>query len=289
MFVYIWKSPDGIPFYVGCTNSARRTNPNNSPKRNWLCTKKLDEIGRSHVVVELRFVDSIVLGQELERKLIEEYGRIQTGTGTLTNLMPGGEGVAPMSEENRRKRREAFLSPDNPIRSPEAIEKRNSAIRARMNAPEVKLAMMGDANPARQPEARKKLKNIWQDPEYQSRQKAARTGLKRQLSEETRVALADRLKANLDMKGWGERNGKDKEFDAKRIAGIKASQPKRVAKMSDPEALAQRKARLKETMNSPEFKAKRAQWDTPEYREKLAAAKRAYWAKKRLERDIAST
>jgi hypothetical protein len=34
-------------------------------------------------------------------------------------------------------------------------------------------------------------------------------------------------------------------------------------------------------MNSPEFKAKRAQWDTPEYREKLSAAKREYWKKRK--------
>ena len=51
--------------------------------------------------------------------------------------------------------------------------------------------------------------------------------------------------------------------------------------MRDPEALAQRKARLKATLNSEEYKAKRAKWDTPEYREKLAAAKREYWAKKK--------
>jgi hypothetical protein len=51
--------------------------------------------------------------------------------------------------------------------------------------------------------------------------------------------------------------------------------------MSDPVALAQRKERLKATMNSPEFKAKRALFDTPEYRAKLSAAKRAYWAKRK--------
>lgn len=73
----------------------------------------------------------------------------------------------------------------------------------------------------------------------------------------------------------------DPEIKKRRVEGIRAAQGKRREKMSDPEALAQRKARLKETMNSPEYKAKRAQWDTPEYREKLAAAKRKYWAEKK--------
>lgn len=284
MFVYIWKTPDGVPFYVGCTNSTRRTNPKNSPKRNWLCAQKLNEVGKDHVVVELRFVDSIVDGQALERKLIEEYGRIQTGTGTLTNLMPGGEGVSPMTEENKRKRREAFLSPDSPIRRPESVAKRNAAIKARMNTKEVKLAMSGNGNPAKKPEVREKLKAIWEDPEYKARQTASRTGLKKNFSDEDRADRAVRLKANPSMKGWGDRNGKDPEFDAKRIAGIRAAQGKRLATMSDPEKKAARIAKLKETMASKEYKAKRAQWDTPEYREKLAAAKREYWAKKHIEK-----
>jgi hypothetical protein len=83
------------------------------------------------------------------------------------------------------------------------------------------------------------------------------------------------------MKSWGERNGKDPEFDAKRIAGIRAAQGRRREKMSDPEALAKRKERLKATLNSEAYKAKRAQRDTPEYRAKLSAAKRAYWEKRK--------
>ena len=83
------------------------------------------------------------------------------------------------------------------------------------------------------------------------------------------------------MKSWAERNGKDPEFDAKRIAGIKAAQGKRSAKMSDPEALARRKERLKATFASPEYQEKRKKFDTPEYRAKLAAARKAYWERKK--------
>jgi len=281
MFVYIWKDEKNIPFYVGFTNSARRTNPKNSPKRNWLCMRKLEEIGRDHVVVELRFVDSIITGQELERKLIQEYGRIQTGTGPLTNLMPGGEGANKMPEALKEKRRNAMLDPNNPIRSAEAVAKRNLAIKNRMNKPDVKAAMEGEANFAKTPEVREKLKAVWQDPEYRAARVAERIGATKNISPELRAKMSERTKNNPAMKSWGERNGKDSAFDTKRVAGIKAAQPKRLAKMADPEALAQRKARLKETMNSPEFKAKRTQWDTPEYREKLAAAKREYWAKRK--------
>jgi hypothetical protein len=73
----------------------------------------------------------------------------------------------------------------------------------------------------------------------------------------------------------------DPEIKKKRIEGIRAAQGRRKEKMSDPIALAQRKERLKATMNSPEYLAKRADWDTPEYRAKLSAARKEYWAKRK--------
>jgi hypothetical protein len=132
-------------------------------------------------------------------------------------------------------------------------------------------------------ETKKTLKERWQDPDSREKYIKPRIGLKRNLPESTKTVLRSKLKENPAMKGWSERNGIDPEFDAKRIAGIKAAQPQRAEKMRDPVALAQRKERLKATMNSPEYKAKRAAFDTPEYRAKLSAAKKAYWDKKRTE------
>jgi hypothetical protein len=74
----------------------------------------------------------------------------------------------------------------------------------------------------------------------------------------------------------------DPDIKKRRVEGIKAAQPARAEKMRDPAALAQRKERLKATMNSPEYLAKRALWDTPEYRAKLSAAKTEYWAKRKV-------
>lgn len=277
MYVYIWKTPDGVPFYVGLTKNKRRTNPLNNGDRNWLCKQKLLEIGACRVVIELRPVASIEEGTELERKLITEIGRIQTGTGPLTNLREGGEGVQSPTPEHREKLRQIMLDPTHPCRSPKARAKQ----RERMNAPDVKEKFLGDANPAKRDEVRAKIKAKWKDPEHRAKIAASRIGLTRKLSEETKQVLRNNLANNDVMKSWAERNGKDADFDAKRIAGIRAAQDQRREKMSNPDALAQRKARLKETMNSKEYKAKRALWDTPEYRARLSEAKKAFWAKKK--------
>lgn len=278
MYVYIWKDIEGNPFYVGLTKRIGRANPKNNGGRNWLTRQKLESIGVENVVVEFHTVASIVDGQEMECKLIEKYGRLQTSTGTLTNLRVGGEGMHSPTLEHREKLRQAMLNPEHPCRSPEARAKQ----RERMLDPEVRALFSGENNPAKKPEVRVKLKAIWQDETYRAAQVASHTGLKRDLSESTKSVLRTNLTANPAMKGWSERNGKDPEFDAKRIAGIKAAQPKRAEKMRDPAALAQRKERLKATMNSPEYLAKRALWDTPEYRAKLSAAKTEYWAKRKV-------
>ncbi len=278
MFVYIWKDLNGIPFYVGLTKRIGRTNPRNNGNRNWLTRQKLEQVGTENVIVEFHTVPSIVEGQEMERLLISRYGRLQTATGPLTNLRPGGEGTQSPTILHREKLREAMLNPNHPCRSPEARAKQL----ARIRDPEVRKLFSGDKNPAKKPEVREKLKAMWKDSEYCGKQATARIGKSKNFSAEFRAKLTQAVKDNPDMKSWSQRNGKDPEFDAKRIEGIRAAQPKRAEKMRDPLALAQRKERLKATMNSPEYKAKRALYDTPEYRAKLSEAKRAYWANKRL-------
>lgn len=284
MYIYIWKDQTQTPFYVGFSKTMRRTNPRNGGGRNWLTRAKLEEVGCHNVIVEIRPVDSIFAGQELERKLISEYGRLQTSDGPLTNLRSGGEGTQSPSEEHKEKLRAAMLRPDHPSRSAEARAKQ----KARMQDPDVRALFLGDANPAKRPEVRAKIKAKWAEPEYRAARIAERTGSTPNFSPEERKKMAERVKNNPAMKSWGERNGKDPEFEAKRIAAVIASTPKRLAKMADPAALALRKERLKATMASPEYAAKRAKFDTPEYRAKLSAAKKAYWEKRRAEKLIAT-
>jgi hypothetical protein len=233
MFVYTWKTPLGVPFYVGMGKNIRRASPKTRGHRNADCLKMLSDIGPDAVIVEIVFVDTEQEAKDLERKLIAKYGRQKDGSGCLTNRDKGG-----------------------------AFHKAG-------------------------PDTLLKLKDLWQDSTHRKKTINARTGKKRDIAPSTRAVLSENAKRNPAMRGWDQRNGKDPEFDAKRIAGIRAAQPKRKEKMVDPTALAQRKTRLKETLNSEEFKAKRGEWDTPEYRAKLSEARKQYWARKRAERAAA--
>ncbi len=277
MYIYIWKDAFSVPFYVGFTRNKRRTNPRNNGGRNWLCKQKLTAIGVERVIVELRPVFSVEEGIALERSLIAEYGRIQTQNGPLTNLTSGGEGSHSLSPEHKQKLRERMLDPLHPIRS---LKSRAKA-KKRMNDPDVKAKFLGDNNPAKKLEVRAKIKTAWENPEFRAARSKERLGVSKNFSEEDLKRRATALKENPHMKKWSERNGKDADFDAKRIEGIRAAQPKRAEKMRDPVALAQRKARLSATLNSPEHKARRAAQNTPEYRAAASAAKKEYWAKKK--------
>jgi hypothetical protein len=217
MFVYIWKKPDGTPFYVGLTKDHRRTNPLNAGGRGWLCKQTLEGIGRNNVVVELHIVPSIEVGQQMERAFILQYGRIQLGTGTLANLRPGGDGISGMSAEGRAATSKR-MKENNPAHNPEVRAK----ITARMADPDIKQRFTGDNNPAKRPEIRAKLKAKWEDPEYKEAQRKARTGLKRH-TDEHKAKLRDKLLDPTNpMREYHKVLNSDPTIKAKRIATLQS-------------------------------------------------------------------
>lgn len=177
MVVYVWKRKDGTPFYVGLTKNYGRADPTKAGGRGWLCKQTLAEIGPKSVVVELHQVGTPEEASALEQKLIAQYGRIQTGTGPLTNLKAGGDGWQGMTDEGKA-RLSAFVKANNPMHNPEV----RARATASMNRPEVKAKYSGDKNPAKRPEVRAKLLAKWQDPEYQEKQRVARANAKRKKS-----------------------------------------------------------------------------------------------------------
>lgn len=218
MYVYIWKTPEGQPFYVGLTKSIHRTNPRNAGGRNWLCRQKLSEIGVESVVVEFHTVADIISAQELERKLITEYGRVQLGNGPLTNLREGGDGAHGMSDTGKESLRQRMLDPTHPIRSPEARAKQ----RARMKAPDVTILFSGNNNPAKRPEVRAKIKAKWDDPEYRAARIAERTGVKKHSDQFKDAARQRLLSGNNPMREYHKVLNSDPTIAAKRAATLRS-------------------------------------------------------------------
>lgn len=182
MFVYIWKTASGTPFYVGFSKTRRRANPCAAGGRGWLCKKMLAEIGPKNVVVEIHTVESIEQGIALERKFIADFGRIQTGTGPLSNLRAGGEGTGGMSASGKASLREHMLR-NNPMRNPETREKMLANLR------ESAKRFIGENNPAKRPEVREKLKALWATPEFREKIRVAKLGRHPNLSESRRAQL----------------------------------------------------------------------------------------------------
>ena len=227
MYVYIWKTPEGQPFYVGLTKTIHRTNPRNAGGRNWLCRQKLLELGVENVVVEFHIVADIIGAQELERKLITEYGRVQLGNGPLTNLQEGGNGAHGMSDAGKESLRQRMLDPTHPIRSPEARAKQ----RTRMKAPDVTILFSGDNNPAKRPEVRAKIKAKWDDPEYRAARIAERTGVKKHSDQFKDAARQRLLSGNNPMREYHKVLNSDPTIAAKRAATLRS--PEQRARQSE--------------------------------------------------------
>jgi hypothetical protein len=237
MLVYIWKDANGTPFYVGFTKNKRRANPRNVGGRNWLCKQKIAAVGVKNIIVEFRPVASAEAGIALERALISEFGRIQTSSGPLTNLTAGGEGFHAPTPEHREKLRVLMLSPDHPIRSPESRAKQ----RRRMNDVDVREKFIGDANPAKKPEVRAKIKAKWEDPAYRKARKQEKTGRAIHSAEEKQRRREKLLDPANPMREFHKVLNSDPVIAAKRAATLRS----------------------------------------PEQRKRQSEAMKAYWAKKR--------
>lgn len=224
MFVYIWKHND-IPFYVGMSNSRRRTDPTVANPRGWFCKQKLAGIGAKNVVVEIHIKDSLEEAQLLERSLIEKYGRIQLNTGTLTNLRKGGEGRKNMPELEKialSKR----MKENNPVHNPETRAK----IIARMNDPDVKAKFTGDNNPAKRPEVQAKIRAKWADPAFKEAQRQRKLGKPIHSAESKEARKQALLDPTHPIHAFNATLNSDPEIKAKRVAALRA--PEVQAKIS---------------------------------------------------------
>lgn len=118
-YVYLLRRPDGTPFYVG----------KGIGRRIFFHESEALGLGRSHKLNVIRAItksgnqvgydfagfyesESECHGREIAE--IKFHGRHDLKTGPLTNLTDGGEGVAGLSEETKRRIDEELHSDDAP-------------------------------------------------------------------------------------------------------------------------------------------------------------------------------
>ena len=123
--VYVWRRPDGTPFYVGigCDRRPWRKERNRRVNSIRASVEKAGGQVTVEVVSEHETVEQ-ALAEEV--RLIAEYGRLDLGTGTLANMTPGGDVGVTFTPEVLRRMREAKLGVPNP-RVAEAMRGRKAS------------------------------------------------------------------------------------------------------------------------------------------------------------------
>lgn len=149
-YVYLYVKPDGTVFYVGKGKEDRylhhlqEAKKPKSKDKNKLKISTIRKILKQGLEPDIRFIDKNLSEEqafELEEFLISEIGRIDLGTGTLTNLTNGGEGSSGVivSEETRHKRRlkmQGELNPNYGCKdTPEMIEAKRQRMLGRKMLP----------------------------------------------------------------------------------------------------------------------------------------------------------
>ena len=162
-FVYVDYKPDGSPFYVGIGDFKRIKRHKRNGHHTIICNK-YEGCYREIIGSFLDRTDA----EELEKELIEKYGRIDLGTGLLCNKTDGGEGIIKLTPEVEKIRTEKIKNSSllrwndttfqnfmqNIRDTPEYKEKHRTAVMVAMENPETieKLS--------------KSLQLKWDDPEF---------------------------------------------------------------------------------------------------------------------------
>jgi len=116
-YVYEIQYPDGTPFYVGKGKGKRmyihlkKNDDKNKLKQNII--NKIRRNGNEPITITVVNDLTEDKAYEIEKSLITHYGRRNIGTGILSNLTDGGEGVSGWTHSLETKRRLSKTSTNN--------------------------------------------------------------------------------------------------------------------------------------------------------------------------------
>jgi hypothetical protein len=122
-YVYIYKYPDGTPYYVGKGSKKRYARhlldaKANRNQKSWCVrvTKKIIDSDQEPIIEKVFENLSNENALKIEKELIKRYGRRDNKTGILTNLSDGGESYPTnLSENIAREQSKRMLGKNNPM------------------------------------------------------------------------------------------------------------------------------------------------------------------------------
>lgn len=267
-YVYGLLKPDSTPFYIGKGKQYRLFNHEKEIYKDYYNPLKSEIIkyiinNDDELYYEIyKFFDNDNEEESflLEKELIKKYGRIDLGTGILTNLTDGGDGEAPSpytiekiknlwkNEEYRNKQVESHI---NYYKIPGMKEKNSECIkRSHEENPEIRI---------QQAKSREKY---FKDSEF--RKKIGKS----------------RKRFNIDNPDKYKMN-QQKSIEASRTpeARKKNSDAKKEWFVNNPEKSAERTKKIKETCNTEEYKirqsiAQKKRFENPEQIKKCSKSQK---------------
>ena len=220
-YIYTHKKADtGVVFYVG-KGCGKRDLRKDGRNSLW---KKI--VAKHGYIVTRTYCNSESEALSLEKLLILSHGRIDLGTGSLCNFTDGGEGAPNLSSEGRQKKSDSSHK-----------MWQDEETRARIIASRIESYSTDEYKKLRSEIATR----LNADPEYKAKK-----------SEGNKASYLNPEYKELQRQNSIESNNRP-GMREKKSASVRATLA------ANPELVAQRAAKLRETLNSPEQRAKKAE------------------------------
>ena len=103
-YVYLYLDPVNFDtFYVGKGTGQRWKLCTHRPEHNKWLARKINKIGAENILIKMINCKSEEHAFQLEKEIIQQFGRRDLGLGTLLNMTDGGEGLSGAIWTDERK------------------------------------------------------------------------------------------------------------------------------------------------------------------------------------------